>query len=322
MKSARIMIVEDDLIVAADLNNRLEEMGYLVCAQATTGEEAVFQVKHTDPDIILMDITLQGRMDGIEAAEEINRRHVLPIIFLTAHGDEGMVSRAKATEPFGLVLKPFNDQQLQASIEIALYKSEMEKKLKASEERFRAFADYTYDWETWLDPKGRYIYVTPSCRRITGHGHEEFLRDSGLMQRITHPEDQEALIKHENLYQVESGPMQLDFRIIDAEGQEKWISHQCQSILSSTGEWLGRRGSNRDVTELKSALTSLRAALDEVKTLRGFLPICTCCKKIRDDAGYWQQLEKYIQDRTEALFSHSICPECARKLYPEFYGKE
>ena len=197
--AARILIVEDEVIVADDLADLLGNLGYACCGFAASGEDAVRKAARLEPDLILMDIHLNGGMDGIEAAARIRGTREVPIIYLTAFTDRELVQRAAKTEANGYLVKPFQSGELRANIELALYKDFAEKERK----------------------------------RLTAE------RDN---------------------------------------------------------------------------------ALEKVKMLSGLLPICSNCKRIRDDQGYWQRLEKYIQEHSEALFSHSICPECRVKLYPEFYS--
>jgi two-component system, response regulator PdtaR len=137
MSNASIMLVEDEIIVAADVKNRLESMGYAVLGIIDTGEEAVEKAGELKPNLILMDIVLKGEMDGIEAAQNIRVTYDIPIIYLTAYSDEKTLERAKVTEPFGYVLKPFEDREIQSAIEMALYKHKMDQKLKESEEKYR-----------------------------------------------------------------------------------------------------------------------------------------------------------------------------------------
>ena len=198
MARTKILVVEDERIVAKDLQRRLQRLGYTVCAIASSGQEAIEQVAQTPPHIVLMDIILQGPMDGVEAAEHIRARFDIPIIYLTAHADANTLQRAKATEPFGYLLKPFEAKALQTTIEMALYKHQMER-------------------------------------------------------------------------------------------------------------------------ERAQLLRQLQDALANIKTLRGLLPICAACKNIRDDQGYWDQLESYISRHSEAQFTHGICPDCVKKLYPELF---
>ncbi|MBF0475226.1 MAG: PAS domain-containing protein [Deltaproteobacteria bacterium] len=199
------------------------------------------------------------------------------------------------------------------------------KQFRRSEERFRAFAEFTWDWETWLRPDGRFEYITPSCRRITGYGHGEFAADPELAVRIVYPEDRQAVIDHLALHHKDTGDLQIDFRIIARDGDVRWIEHHCQPIFDTDGTWLGRRTCNRDISRRKRAeaekekvVQELQQALAEVRTLRGFIPICAHCKKIRDDEGYWKRIELYVEERTEAQFSHSICADCLSELYPDY----
>lgn len=129
-----ILIVEDEGITAMDIKNRLENLGYNVPAIVSSGEDAVKKAKEVMPDLILMDIMLKGDMDGIEAAENIRSSLDIPILYLTAYSDDNTLKRAKITEPYGYILKPFSERELLVSIETALYKHKMEMKLKESEE--------------------------------------------------------------------------------------------------------------------------------------------------------------------------------------------
>jgi signal transduction histidine kinase len=117
-----ILIVEDESIVALDLKRRLEALGYEVVGMVPSGERAIEQVASMLPDLVLMDIKLKGRMDGVEAAEAIRARFDLPVIFLTAYADTETLARAKHTRPYGYLVKPFEDQDLHTTVEIALYK--------------------------------------------------------------------------------------------------------------------------------------------------------------------------------------------------------
>jgi CheY-like chemotaxis protein len=135
------MLVEDEIIVAADVKYRLENMGYDVLDIVDTGEEAISKAGEMRPDLILMDIVLKGDMDGIEAAQQIRELFDIPIIYLTAYSDKKTLERAKITEPFGYVLKPFEDREVQSAIEMALYKHETERKLKESEEKYRRLVE-------------------------------------------------------------------------------------------------------------------------------------------------------------------------------------
>ncbi len=194
METARIFIVEDEYIIAEDIHLSLNDMGYSVCGMASFGEEAIEKVEKKQPDLVLMDIFLKGKMDGIETADKVRSNFNIPVVYLTAYANNDILDRAKLTGAFGYLIKPFTDKELRAAIEMAIYK----------------------------------------------HGME---------------------------------------------------------------------------SEKEKLFNDLQAALAQAKLLSGMLPICASCKKIRDDKGYWNQIEKYISEHSEALFSHSICPECAESLY-------
>lgn len=129
-KTKKILIVEDEMALAERIQDVLEELGYIVSGIATSGKEAIKEAKEAGPDLVLMDIFLKGEMDGMEAAQQIQTCFDIPVVYLTGHLDEGILERAKTTDPFGYVLKPFEARVLYTNIEMALYKHQMEKKLK------------------------------------------------------------------------------------------------------------------------------------------------------------------------------------------------
>lgn len=137
MTNARIMIVEDEGILGLDLKTRLEGMGYEVLGIVHSGEEAIQQAEETHPDLVLMDIHLEGEMDGVEAAEQIRKGFYIPVIFLTAHSDDHTFQRAKVTDPFGYLLKPVHQKDLYIAVEIALCRHETEKTKTRLEEQLR-----------------------------------------------------------------------------------------------------------------------------------------------------------------------------------------
>jgi len=191
----RILIVEDEAIVACDLQSRLESFGYEVVGTAVSGEQAVKLAAETSPDLVLMDIQLRGQWDGIQVAEKLRAGNRVAIIFLSAHSTEDMLQRAKLTEPFAYLLKPYQERELKISIDVAMYKRQAER-----------------------------------------------VRDELILR--------------------------------------------------------------------------LEKALAEVKTLRGLIPICAWCSKIRSDEGFWLSVDQYLRANTEAACTHGICPDCYKKVRP------
>jgi len=137
MTSTRILIVEDQVLLSKDLTRRLEEWGYDVVGAVSTGAEAVEMANQVKPDLVLMDLKLKGEIDGIEAASQILGHVDTAVVYLTAHSDQELFERAKKTQPFGYLTKPVSSAELRRSLEIALYKHGMERRLRESEERFR-----------------------------------------------------------------------------------------------------------------------------------------------------------------------------------------
>ena len=137
MDKTKIMVVEDEGIVAHDIARQLTDMGYDVVAIVYSGEEAVEKARELHPDLVLMDIVLAGKMDGIQAAEQINAIADIPVVYLTAYSDEKTLGRAKISGPSGYVLKPVKKRQLNVAIEVALHKHNIERSLKKNEEALR-----------------------------------------------------------------------------------------------------------------------------------------------------------------------------------------
>ena len=137
MSKSKILIVEDDGIVAMDIESRLKSFGYDVCGKTGYAEKAIEKAEELEADLVLMDIVLKGEMDGIEAAKIIQSQFQLPVIFLTAHADKKRFDRAKMANPFGYILKPFRDRELKITIEMALYKAHADKKVQESEAKYR-----------------------------------------------------------------------------------------------------------------------------------------------------------------------------------------
>lgn len=126
MSASKILIVEDEAVVSLDIARRLEKMGYEVVDRVASGEEALEVIKQERPDLVLMDINLQGEMDGIQTATILYKEHNLPVIYLTAYAGESTLQGAKESKPYGYILKPFKERELRAAIEIAISRHETE----------------------------------------------------------------------------------------------------------------------------------------------------------------------------------------------------
>ena len=182
MPDASILIVEDEVIVAADLANKLGRLGYTVCGSTARGEDALALDARPRPDLVLMDIRLAGEMDGVEAAEHIRRECDVPVIYLTAHADHATLDRAKRTEPFGYLLKPFEERELETHIEMALYKHQAEEALRLSEEKFaRAFANNPAAITITRLDDGIFLEVNDTWVALNGYSREEAVGQSAKL---------------------------------------------------------------------------------------------------------------------------------------------
>ncbi len=219
-----ILVVDDDAALQMVLEESLLSLNYEIAGIADSGEDAVKMASDLNPDVILMDIIMPGGMDGIAAAEEIKETSDAAIVFVTGFGEPEYIDRAKSLEPFGYVMKPFGDVEIQAAIEIALHKRAVEKKAK-----------------------------------------------------------------------------------------------QAQEALKETNRRLEHEVSKRKTAEEEKdrAIATLQKTIRKINTLKGLLPICAACKRIRDKKGEWRPLEDYISEHSNADFTHDICPDCARRLYPD-----
>ncbi|NTV45237.1 MAG: PAS domain S-box protein [Chlorobiales bacterium] len=152
-------------------------------------------------------------------------------------------------------------QEVAGDIGFALNKIEMQRALAESEEKFRVFTAATYDWEDWLGPDNQFIYISPSCERITGYSAEAFYKDPLLMEKILHPDDKENFLRHrKELIESKARTCEGTFRVVRANGEVRWIGHVCQAVISKNGDYLGRRGSNRDITAEILAQEALQAS--------------------------------------------------------------
>ena len=176
MNKTRILIVEDELVVARDIALQLASLDYETVGTTARGDEAVQQAGQQHPDLVLMDIQLAGPMDGIDAARAIRDAFSIPIVFLTAFNSDAVVERAKCAGPFGYVVKPFDSRELRMVIEMALYRHHTECQLRRSEERMQAMLHTSMDGFWVVDPTGQIKEINDAACRLTGYSREELLQ--------------------------------------------------------------------------------------------------------------------------------------------------
>jgi len=259
---ARILIVEDEQIVSEDLKEVLERNGYKVSGNVASGRAAIEAVRTGKPDLILMDINLNGDIDGIETTARIHEDSDIPVIYLTSYTSEGYIENAKKTDPYGYITKPFDPQTVVTTIEIALNKHSIDIQTRANLETYRFIADYSASWEMWIDTNGSPLYISPSCERITGYKPEDIIANPRILQDMVFPED-----RHLCPDQVEgaSGMTRdaVHFRIITRGGDVRWISQTCVQIQNKQGAVVGKRISNIDITHEQEQIQDFTLALKE-----------------------------------------------------------
>ena len=221
MASARVLIVEDELVVASDLALSLEDFGYAVAGVAKSGEEALRKAQETQPDIILMDIVLQGEMDGIQVAERLRSALGVPVLYLTSYGDTEKLERAKLTEPYAYLAKPWVEGELKAAIGLALFRHEAERKLRESENRYRTLAENSLTG-ICVHQDRQFIYVNKRCAETLLYSVEELEGQS--LELFVAPEDRLRI--EERLAPdgggTESGPP-IEIRVLTKNGETRWV---------------------------------------------------------------------------------------------------
>lgn len=223
MKS-RILIVEDELIVALDIKTRLERKGYLVTGMASRGEEALAMLQSDPPDLVLMDIKLGGEIDGIQTAQRIHFFSDVPVVYLTAFADDETLQRAKLSEPFGYILKPFEERDLITNIEIGLYKHKMEQALREREERYslalQGANDGIWDWDLVSDE----IYVSQRFKSILGFQNDELCTSLSDILPLIHPDDLETLRSmFYALLHAQEPHLEAEHRMLHKNGKTVWV---------------------------------------------------------------------------------------------------
>lgn len=174
MEPVRILVVEDEALVALDLKRRLTGFGYEVIGTVASGGEAIAMVERSPPDLVLMDIQIQGPLDGVATAQAITERWDIPIVFLTAHSDQATVNRAQAVQPFGYLFKPFRDREIQVTLELALYKHQ-------SESEKRRLSGQLQEVLVRIRKLSACLPVCARCRKIREDDH--YWRDLHAMNR-------------------------------------------------------------------------------------------------------------------------------------------
>lgn len=254
--AVRILVVEDESIVAKDIRSSLQSLGYLVAGMASTGEEALAQAAALRPDLVLMDIKLKGEMDGIEAAHRLRSAGPVPVVYLTAYTDDDTLRRAKVSEAFGYLLKPFEDRELRTTIEMALYKHNMERKLRESREWFATTLRCIGDAVIATDISASVQFVNPQAENLTGWRQEDALGRPAQDIFCLQSADEQAPARIDvNALMDGSGDIcgGKDVILLARDGRHTPVDYTAAPIRESDGRIMGVVIIFRDITEIKQA---------------------------------------------------------------------
>jgi PAS domain S-box-containing protein len=256
----KILVVEDERIIAKDIENTLKGMGYVVPATASSGEESVKKALETEPDLVLMDIMLKGEMDGVEAAQKIRLHADIPVVFLTAYADDKTLERAKVTGPFGYLLKPFQERELLSTIEVALYKHRVEKELRESKRWFSTVLRSITDAVITSDRNGTLTFMNSAAEVLTGWREEDAV--GRPLSEVFHlaPDGRGGTTDNPAMKMALEGTavgLGNERTLTPKDGKEIRIDHGASPLRDGSGEIKGVILTFHDITERKFLETQL-----------------------------------------------------------------
>jgi len=269
MGKGRILVVEDEAIVALGIQASLERLGYEVVGLAGTGREALALAETVRPGLVLMDVMLEGGgMDGIDTAGELHERFNLPVVYLSAATDEKTLERAKHTDPFGYLTKPFKDHELSLTIEVALYKSRTETQLQESEQLLSTTLGSLAEAVVSTDTEGRVTYLNPAAAAMLGVEPEQALgRDVPAVFSILDPDTRLPITGLEEICSPRAAhPMCEDMLLRTQAGLEIPVGLSVSPVSGSRGEFRGRVLVLRNVALRQKSEEDLRDSMQALRT--------------------------------------------------------
>ncbi|MDH5466822.1 MAG: PAS domain S-box protein [Candidatus Aminicenantes bacterium] len=271
----QVLIAEDERIVAEDIKMKLEHVGYNVAGIASSGEESVQKAEKLHPDLALMDIVLEGKMDGIEAAGIIQSRLNIPVVYLTAYSDKKTLSRAKVTEPFGFIIKPFETKDLFTTIEMALYRHKIGNMLKESEERYKALFNRSMSYIFLHDINGQFLDANKAALKALGYKREDIpsLKFTSMLDESQLPQ---ALKTLEEIIRTGRQKKPSEYRLRRQDGRYIWVETE-GSLIYKEGKPCAVQGIARDITERRRTEEALRESKEQLRNLAAHL------QSIRED---------------------------------------
>ena len=258
---ARILVGEDDAVVARDIAETIRDLGYETTAIVGSGDEAVAKAVESRPDLVLLDIRMPGERDGVDAGREIMSTQGIPVVFVTAYGDDTTLRRAVKEGPFGYVLKPFQARELRAAIEVGLSRSRLEREVREVRERLDATLRSVGDGVVSTDEAGRVELMNPVAQRLTGHSEDDAVGKPVDQILRFRPEDGagelpnpalQALARRATV-RLEEGSL-----LVDRNGSEVPVSDAASPVITPEGQLLGSVLVFKDDTVLREKERQLR----------------------------------------------------------------
>ncbi|MDA3813380.1 MAG: PAS domain S-box protein [Candidatus Cloacimonetes bacterium] len=257
MSKKQILVVEDEAVVAEDIRKILQSYGYQVPEAISTGEAAIKSINKTRPDLIILDIMLKDEISGIDVAEHIIDMDI-PVIYLTAYSDKDIVEKAKATGPFGYLIKPFRERELVATIQMAFFKHQMEYELKESEAKFRALVETTDEGICMFDIENNFTFINEAGAKIFGSMIIDF-EEANLSDYLN--KNNLRKVQRHNKLRKENKSSRYELEIIRKDGRKRFLN-----IIGSprfkNNKFIGTFGIFNDITEKKIAQLKLKRTMD------------------------------------------------------------
>lgn len=276
MKPTRILIVEDEILIALEIETRLKKFGFEVCGKAVSSEEALFLVESESPELVLMDIMIKGTMDGIQTASVINKKYNIPIIYLTAYVDQVTLNRAKETNPFGYLAKPIQERDLHSTIEMALYKSRTENELKITKNWLQTTLASIGDGVIVTDADGKVSFMNAVAEKMTGW----LLTDAVNfpLSEIFKIENELTGEKIGNLFDIvnasgETFYLSNNINLIPKAGDKKSILDSIAPMKDDDGKFLGAVLVFHDNSERKKVELQIKESEENFRSLAENTPV-------------------------------------------------
>lgn len=289
-RNLKILIVEDEKIIAKDIESTIKRLGYESAGIVSNAEDAIKKAGEMKPGLVLMDITLKGGTDGIEAAKIINDTFDIPVVYLTAHQDEDTIERSMFTNSYGFITKPLDDRDINSAINAAIYRYDVENKLKEAEERYFRLTENAMDmiFSQSLEDM-TYNYVNRACLDITGYTPAEFYMKPNLIEEIVKPDWTEQYKRNVRRLAAGESINDIEFMVKHKSGDDRWLNQRSTVVKNASGKPHIVEAIITDVTQRKIYEKKLEETNEKLRAYSNHL------QKAREDERY--NISREIHDQ-------------------------